>query len=358
MSKSINRAKQLRREMTDAEQKLWRYLRAHRLLGEKFRRQQPIGNYIVDFVHFGVGLIVEADGGQHADSRVDAQRDAWLREKGFTVLWFWDNDILINTTAVLEKILEAVESKLPLSPGPSPSRGEGGTAAGADSSSAPHRPIRSYVLRQGRMTAAQRGALERLWPRFGVTLSEAPLDLGAVFGRRAPVIVDIGFGNGDALVCMATAHPEQNFLGVDVHRPGVGSLLLKLEAVGSQNVRAVVADVNEVLARLAHGALDGVHLFFPDPWPKKRHHKRRLMQPAFAQRLCDALAPGGYVHCATDWEDYAAQMLDVLEATPNLFNVAGAGSYAERPASRPMTRFEQRGLAEGRVVRDLMFRRR
>ncbi|OGI69979.1 MAG: tRNA (guanosine(46)-N7)-methyltransferase TrmB [Candidatus Muproteobacteria bacterium RBG_16_60_9] len=230
-------------------------------------------------------------------------------------------------------------------------------AAGA-STATRRRSVRSYVLRQGRMTEAQRRALEELWPRYGVTLSEAPLDLGAVFGRRAPVIVDIGFGNGDALVCMATAHPEQNFLGVDVHRPGVGSLLLKLEAVGSQNVRAVVADVNEVLARLAHGALDGVHLFFPDPWPKKRHHKRRLMQPAFAQRLCDALAPGAYVHCATDWEDYAAQMLDVLEATPNLFNVAGAGSYAERPASRPMTRFEQRGLAQGRVVRDLMFRRR
>ncbi|HLF23424.1 MAG TPA: tRNA (guanosine(46)-N7)-methyltransferase TrmB [Burkholderiales bacterium] len=220
------------------------------------------------------------------------------------------------------------------------------------------RPIRSYALRQGRMTEAQRGALERLWPRFGVTLSETPLDLGAVFGRTAPVILDIGFGNGDALVDMATAQPEKDFLGVDVHRPGVGSLLRKLEAADCKNVRVIVADVNDVLARLAPGALDAAHLFFPDPWPKKRHHKRRLMGPAFAERLCNALKPGGYVHCATDWEEYAARMLDVLEATPGLTNVAGARTYAERPRSRPVTRFEQRGLNAGRMVRDLVFRRR
>jgi len=208
------------------------------------------------------------------------------------------------------------------------------------------------------MTDAQRSALERLWPRYGVTLGEMPLDLAAIFERTAPAILDIGFGNGDALLELAKTHSDKNFIGVDVHRPGVGSLLLKLEAGDLGNVRVVVADVNDVLARLAPGSLDGVYLFFPDPWPKKRHHKRRLVQPAFAKRLHDALKPGGYIHCATDWEDYAVQMRDVLEATPDLVNVAGAGRYLERPASRPRTRFEQRGVAAGRVVRDLLFRRR
>lgn len=207
------------------------------------------------------------------------------------------------------------------------------------------------------MTHAQRGALERLWPRYGLTLGDAPLDLAAMFGRVSPVILDIGFGNGDALIELATTHPDRNFLGVDVHRPGAGSLLLKLEMDNLDNVRVVIADVNDVLARLAPGSLDGVHMFFPDPWPKKRHHKRRLMQPVFATRLYDALKPGGYVHCATDWEDYAVQMREVLEATPDLGNVAGPGRYIDRPASRPQTRFEQRGVAAGRIVRDLLFRR-
>jgi tRNA (guanine-N7-)-methyltransferase len=208
------------------------------------------------------------------------------------------------------------------------------------------------------MTDAQRSALERLWPRYGVTLGDARLDLAAMFGRVSPVILDIGFGNGDALVELATTHPDRNFLAVEVHRPGVGALLLKLEAGDLGNVRVVIADVNDVLAQLAPGSLDGVHLFFPDPWPKKRHHKRRLMQPTFARRLHDALKPGGYLHCATDWEDYAMQMRDVLEATPGFSNVAGPGCYIDRPASRPQTRFEQRGVAAGRIVRDLLFRRR
>jgi tRNA (guanine-N7-)-methyltransferase len=207
------------------------------------------------------------------------------------------------------------------------------------------------------MTDAQRRALERLWSRYGAMLGDAPFDLGAVFGRTAPVILDIGFGNGDALAAYATAHPEQDFLGVEVHRPGVGSLLLKLEAAGVDNVRVIMADVNDVLARLPTGTLDGVHLFFPDPWPKKRHRKRRLVQPAFAARLRDALKPGAYVHCATDWDDYAAQMLEVLEATPGLANSAGPRKYADRPASRGVTRFEQRGRAAGHVVRDMVFNR-
>lgn len=224
-------------------------------------------------------------------------------------------------------------------------------------SPSPRRPIRSYVLRQGRMTDAQRRALETVWPQYGVELTDAPLVPRALFGRVAPVILEIGFGNGDALAAIAVAQPECDFIGVEVHRPGVGSLLLKLAAGDIRNIRVISADVNEVLARLAPGALAGVHLFFPDPWPKKRHHKRRLLQPAFAARLHDALASGGYLHCATDWEEYAAQMLTVLEGTPGFVNAAGAGQYAERPASRPLTRFERRGQREGRAVRDLLFRR-
>ncbi|MFL6714270.1 MAG: tRNA (guanosine(46)-N7)-methyltransferase TrmB [Sulfurifustis sp.] len=207
------------------------------------------------------------------------------------------------------------------------------------------------------MTDAQRRALETLWPRYGVELTDSPLVPAAFFGRVAPLILEIGFGNGDALAAVAVAQPEHDFVGVEVHRPGVGSLLRKLVASDIRNVRLINADVNEVLARLAPGTLHGVHLFFPDPWPKKRHHKRRLLQPGFAARLRDALASGGYLHCATDWEEYAAQMLTVLEATPGFVNAAGAGHYAERPTSRPLTRFEQRGRREGRVVRDLLFRR-
>jgi tRNA (guanine-N7-)-methyltransferase len=222
----------------------------------------------------------------------------------------------------------------------------------------PLRPIRSFVRRQGRMTEAQRRALDCLWPRYGVVVVAAPLDLAAIFGRRAPLVLEIGFGNGDALVAAAASHPEQNYLGVEVHRPGVGSLLLKLEAAKIGNVRVVVADANELFAYLPTASLHGIHLFFPDPWPKKRHHKRRLMQPAFAARLRDVLESGGYIHCATDWEDYATQMRKVLEATPGFSNIAGTGGYVDRPATRPLTRFEQRGRAAGRPVWDLLFRRR
>lgn len=207
------------------------------------------------------------------------------------------------------------------------------------------------------MTEAQRRALEQLWPRYGVTLGEARFDLAALFGRHSQVILEIGFGNGDALAASAVVRPGHDFLGVEVHRPGVGSLLLKLAAAEIPNVRVALADVNDVLARLAPASLHGVHMFFPDPWPKKRHHKRRLMQPGFAVRLRDALMSGGYVHCATDWDDYAVQMREVLEATPGFVNTSGKGNYAARPASRPLTRFEKRGQAEGRPVRDLVFRR-
>lgn len=342
---SRDSAKRPRKEMTDAERLLWRHLRAYRLLGEKFRRQQPIGKYIVDFIHFGARLVVEADGGRHDDSAADATRDAWLRAQGFHVVRFWNDEILTNTDAVLQRVTEEIKALSSLSPRPSPARGEG------------RRPVRSYVLRQGRMTEAQRRALERLWPRYGVALGDAPLVPAVLFRRAAPVILEIGFGNGDALVAAAASQPDHDFLGVEVHRPGVGSLLLKLADAGIENVRVIVADANDVLARLTPGTLQGVHLFFPDPWPKKRHHKRRLLQPAFAARLHEVLAPGGYLHCATDWEEYAAHMLAVLEATPGFVNAAGAGRYTERPASRPTTRFERRGQAEGRPVRDLLFRR-
>lgn len=344
---NIEKAKHLRGEMTDAERTLWRHLRSHRLQGEKFRRQEPIGKYIVDFVHYGARLVIEADGGQHLDSISDADRDVWLQSQGFKVLRFWNDDILRNTSAVLEAIAAEIGEMIPLSPDPSPARGEG----------TKHRPIRSFVLREGRMTEAQRRALDTLWPRYGITLSEAPLVPSAMFARAAPLVLEIGFGNGDALLAMAQARPGQNFLGVEVHRPGVGGLLNRLAAAEVDNVRVIVADVNEVLARLPVASLHGVHLFFPDPWPKKRHHKRRLLQPPFAARITELLAPGGYWHCATDWDEYAVQMLQVLEATPGLENMAGAGRYAERPASRPLTRFERRGEAAGRPPRDLLFRR-
>jgi tRNA (guanine-N7-)-methyltransferase len=220
------------------------------------------------------------------------------------------------------------------------------------------RPVRSYVLRQGRMTDAQRRALASLWPRYGVALGDDRLDLVALFGRAAPVVLEIGFGNGDALAAFAAREPQYDFLGVEVHRPGVGSLLRKLDDAKLANVRVVVADATAVLTRLAPASLAGVHLFFPDPWPKKRHWKRRLLQPDFAARLRDTLADDGYIHCATDWDDYAAQMLAVLEATPGFVNAAGARGYIERPASRPLTKFESRGRAQGRPARDLLFWRR
>ena len=345
--------------MTDAERRLWMHLRGNRLFGEKFRRQQPIGNYVADFVHFDARLIIEVDGGQHSASAADAVRDTWFHTQGFKVLRFWNHEVLSNTTAVLQRILDEVCMNDPPLPRPLPREG-GGEIRGREATikkSAAQRRIRSYVLRQGRMTEAQRRALDALWPRYGVELSDQPIALARLFSRPAPVVLEIGFGNGDALAAAATAHPEWNFLGVEVHRPGVGSLLLKLQGQALANVRVASADVNEVLARLPAGSLHGVHLFFPDPWPKKRHHKRRLLQAEFAVRLRDALAPGGYLHCATDWDEYAEQMLAVLDATPGLKNANAPGAYAPRPATRPLTRFERRGEQQGRPARDLMYRR-
>ena len=213
------------------------------------------------------------------------------------------------------------------------------------------------MLRQGRVTGAQRRALADLLPIYGVPFAAAVLDLERLFGRAAPKILEIGFGMGETTAAIAQAHPEADYLGVEVHSPGVGSLLKRIAALGLANLRIIQHDAAEVLEHMiTPGSLDGVYIFFPDPWPKKRHHKRRLMQPAFTALLASRLKPGGYLHVATDWEHYAQQMLDVLSAEPALENTAGR--FAERPATRPLTKFERRGLNLGHPVRDLVFRRR
>jgi len=217
------------------------------------------------------------------------------------------------------------------------------------------RPIRSYVLRQGRMTRAQQHALDTLWQRYGVEPQEAPLDLDALFGRRAPRVLEIGFGAGDALLAEAAAHPENDYLGIEVHRPGVGSLLRRLEAQGVGNVRVIRHDAVEVLQRsIPDASLNAVRVFFPDPWPKRRHHKRRLVQPPFAELVARKLKPGGRFRLATDDEDYAQHMMQVLSRCSQLKNVHGPGMFAHA-AWRPSSRFEQRALRAHRPVWDLLF---
>ena len=219
------------------------------------------------------------------------------------------------------------------------------------------RPIRSFVLRAGRMGPGQARALAELGPRFIVPYAPAPLDFAALFGREAPRILEIGFGMGDATASVAQAMPDTDFIGVEVHAPGVGALLKRIGETGLTNVRVIQHDAVDVLEHMiGAGSLAAVHIFFPDPWHKARHHKRRLIQPGFVRLVASRLAAGGTLHCATDWEPYAAQMLDVLSAEPALQNTAAA--YAQRPAHRPMTRFENRGLGLGHGVRDLVFARR
>ena len=222
----------------------------------------------------------------------------------------------------------------------------------------PRQPVRSYVLRAGRITAAQRRALEDLLPRYGIPFAPAPLDLDRVFGRAAPRVLEIGFGNGDTLVELAAARPEADFVGVEVHPPGVGHCLLEIESRRLGNVRVIVHDAAEVLAQqVVPASLDEVLLYFPDPWPKKRHHKRRIVQPAFAALVADRLKPGGSFKLATDWEPYAAWMLEVLAATGDLENAAPGGGCIER-SGRSATRFERRGRRLGHAVFDLEFRRK
>ena len=220
-----------------------------------------------------------------------------------------------------------------------------------------HRPIRSFVLRAGRMSPAQARALEELWPRFGVEYREAIFPAAEVFGRNAPLVLEIGFGMGETTAQIARAQPELDFLAVDVHVPGVGSLLRQLAAQDIPNVRVMQHDAVEVVrTMIAPGSLQGIHVYFPDPWPKARHHKRRLLQTPFVELLSSRLAPGGYFHCATDWEHYAEQMLEVLSAEPALAN--SAAGYAQRPDWRPPTKFEKRGVRLGHGVWDLLFKRR
>ena len=217
------------------------------------------------------------------------------------------------------------------------------------------RRVRSFVLREGRITRAQRSALDRLWQRFGIETGQT-LDYGALFGRNAPVILEIGFGNGDALCHMALADPGADFIGIEVHRPGIGSALLKLEHNEVSNVRVACADAAELIeTQIPPGSLAGVRLYFPDPWPKKRHHKRRIVQDAFVAHVHAALTPGGLFHLATDWAPYAEHMLETLSHHCGFRNQAGPGHFSKRPDWRPQTRFERRGLRLGHQVFDLLF---
>jgi tRNA (guanine-N7-)-methyltransferase len=221
-----------------------------------------------------------------------------------------------------------------------------------------HRPIRSFVMRTGRMTSGQARALDELWPRYGVEYSAAPLDLDALFGRRAPRTLEIGFGNGEHLASLAAAHPGRDYLGVEVHRPGVGHLLMLAATSTLDNVRASAHDAVEVLReQIAPAALDEVLVLFPDPWHKKRHHKRRLIQAPFVELVASRLATGGVLRLATDWEEYALQMLEVMRANPQFTNLSPAGEWMPRPDERAPTRFEKRGARLGHGVWDLAFRR-
>ncbi len=218
------------------------------------------------------------------------------------------------------------------------------------------RQIRSFVLRQGRFTPAQQRAFDQAWPRFGLDYAGRPRDFDAVFGRTAPRVMEIGFGNGEALRFAARQDPSRDYLGLEVHAPGVGRLLNALAEDGSDHVRVYHHDAVEVLENeVADGSLDEVRIYFPDPWHKKRHNKRRLVQPGFAGLLVRKLASGGRLHLATDWQDYAEHMWDVLDATPGLENRAGARGSVPRPEWRPQTHFETRGQKLGHGVWDLLY---
>lgn len=216
--------------------------------------------------------------------------------------------------------------------------------------------IRSFVLRQGRMSEAQHRFLDEMMPKVGLPYRPEPVDLDAVFGRKAPHIVEIGFGMGQATAQIAQVRPGDDFVGIEVHAPGVGGLCKLIDEGGLTNLRIVQHDAVEVLRdMIPEGSLAGVHIYFPDPWPKKRHHKRRLVQGPFVKLIASRLAPGGYLHCATDWEEYAHQMLEVLSAEPLLANTADG--FAPKPDYRPLTKFENRGLKLGHGVWDVVFKR-
>lgn len=216
--------------------------------------------------------------------------------------------------------------------------------------------IRSFVRRRGRMTPAQRQALEQQAHLYELSIDQGMLNFSEVFKRQSEVVVEVGFGMGHSLTLMAQAHPERDYIGVEVHRPGMGSLLLQLAEKGLTNIRVFDHDVVDVLAHcIPDDSLSGVQIYFPDPWPKTRHHKRRLIQPAFIDRLRRKLKLGGRLHLATDWEDYAEHMMLVMSEARGYKNVVGHGRYAKDPELRPMTKFEQRGLKLGHRVWDLLF---
>jgi len=220
------------------------------------------------------------------------------------------------------------------------------------------RPVRSFVLRGGRLTEGQKRALDQFWPRFGIEKGESLLDFKSLFGNDAPVIMEIGFGNGDATWQMAQACPAENYLGVEVHQPGVGHLLLKMEQQGIVNIRIANDDAVEFLRnRVPKESLDGARIYFPDPWPKKRHHKRRLIQPSLIELLASRMSPGALLHLATDWEPYAEHMLQVMRSSQGFVNLSPSGNYCDKPEWRPQTKYEKRGERLGHQVRDLLFKR-
>lgn len=220
------------------------------------------------------------------------------------------------------------------------------------------RQVRSFVRRAGRMTAAQTRAMAELWPRYGIEPPATRLELDALFGRRAARVAEIGFGNGDALAALAARHPEMDFIGIEVHEPGVGHLLMALDRQGLTNVRVICRDAVEVLdGWLPDACLQRVNLFFPDPWPKKRHHKRRLVQPEFLERLARVMARGAVLHMATDWQDYADHMREVTRQCPWFDSLETDNEFSARTGGRPETRFERRGRRLGHEVTELLYRR-
>ena len=225
-------------------------------------------------------------------------------------------------------------------------------------SEAHHRKIRSFVRRPGRTTHAQRRALEEIWPRYGIEFADRTLDLEAAFGRSAPVVLEIGFGNGEALFTSAANHPEIDHLGIEVHEPGIGHLLMLLERADLDNVRLIARDAVEVLEQqLDKASVKVIRIFFPDPWPKKRHHKRRLLQPSFIAELARVVEPGGLVHIATDWTNYAEQTIDLMAQSDEFEPLTAEAATANPLAERPPTKFERRGRTLGHEVWDLYYRR-
>ena len=220
------------------------------------------------------------------------------------------------------------------------------------------RRIRSFVKREGRLTSGQQRALEELFPQYGIRLEQGLLNFDNLFNRHAPRILEIGFGNGASLAEMAQQNPGNDYLGIEVHRPGLGNLLSQIEEKGISNIRVSNDDAIEVLSQqIPDDSLDAVYLFFPDPWHKRNHHKRRIVQDEFAQTIRAKLKIGGYLHMATDWDHYARHMMMVLSRAEGFENTAGAGEYIERPDYRPLTKFEQRGQKLGHEVWDLVFKK-